>query len=152
MNEHEYDIHPIGAVRREGDKAVVYINAEFREALLGLEEFSHVYVLWWADRHDNSESRAVLQCKPPYADGRTMGIFATRAEYRPNPVAFTVCKIEHVDATEGRLVVNNIDALDETPVLDLKPYYPVCDRVKQARIPDWLSDWPDWWPKEGFGL
>ncbi len=81
-----------------------------------------------------------------------MGVFATRAEYRPNPIAVTVCKIMGIDQSEGRLVVGDIDAFDGTPVLDLKPYYPVCDRVEQATIPTWLSDWPTWWPEEGFGL
>jgi len=48
--------------------------------------------------------------------------------------------------------VQNIDALDGTPVIDLKAYFPVSDRVKDARLPDWLVGWPEWFPEEGLGL
>jgi tRNA (Thr-GGU) A37 N-methylase len=48
--------------------------------------------------------------------------------------------------------VADIDAYDGTPVIDLKAYFPVCDRVKEARIPAWLVDWPEWMPEEGLGL
>ena len=51
-----------------------------------------------------------------------------------------------------RVVIGAVDALDGTPVLGLIPYYPVCDRVERPTIPAWLSDGPEWWPEEGFGL
>lgn len=148
----EYLLHPIGAVRRDAGTTVVEIDAAYRAALEGLSEFSHLYVVWWANKQDNPKARSICTCQPPYACGRTTGIYATRAEYRPNPIAFTVCKIVNVDATAGRVGLGNIDAFDGTPVLDLKPYYPVCDRVRHVTLPAWLPDWPDWWPEQGFGL
>jgi tRNA-Thr(GGU) m(6)t(6)A37 methyltransferase TsaA len=117
-----------------------------------LEHFSHVMVFWWADKHDNEQSRSILQTEPPYAQGRVTGVFATRAEYRPNPIAMTTCKIRSVDQEQGFVDIAEIDALDGTPIVDLKAYFPVCDRVKDATIPEWLSDWPDWMPDEGLGL
>ena len=56
------------------------------------------------------------------------------------------------DETEGVVTVADIDAYDGTPIVDLKGYFPVCDRVKQTRIPEWLSDWPEWMPEDGIGL
>jgi tRNA (Thr-GGU) A37 N-methylase len=109
-------------------------------------------VFWWAHRHDNERSRTTLQCEPPYAKGKITGVFATRAEYRPNPIAVTTCKIVAVHEPTGTVTVADIDAYDGSPIVDLKAYFPVCDRVRQARIPEWLSDWPEWMPEEGIGL
>jgi tRNA (Thr-GGU) A37 N-methylase len=109
-------------------------------------------VFWWADKHDNEQSRNILQTEPPYAQGKITGVFATRAEYRPNPIAMTTCKILAVDQDKGIVEVAEIDAFDGTPLVDLKGYFPVCDRVKHASIPEWLSDWPEWMPEEGLGL
>jgi tRNA-Thr(GGU) m(6)t(6)A37 methyltransferase TsaA len=124
----------------------------FRPALRQLNHFSHVTVFWWADRHDNERSRRIMQTEPPYASGKLTGVFATRAEYRPNPIAMTTCKVLNVDEENGTVRIANIDAYDGTPVVDLKAYFPVCDRVKEATIPEWLSDWPEWMPEEGIGL
>ena len=57
-----------------------------------------------------------------------------------------------MDEAGGQVQVQNIDALDGTPVIDLKAYFPVSDRVKDARLPDWLVGWPEWFPEEGLGL
>jgi tRNA-Thr(GGU) m(6)t(6)A37 methyltransferase TsaA len=128
------------------------ITESYRSALKQLDHFSHVMVFWWAHKHDNDKSRNTLQCEPPYAKGKITGVFATRAEYRPNPIAITTCKILSVNETKGNIEVADIDAYDGTPIVDLKAYFPVCDRVKTVYIPEWLSDWPDWMPEEGIGL
>jgi tRNA (Thr-GGU) A37 N-methylase len=57
-----------------------------------------------------------------------------------------------VDHAKGEVEIVNIDAYDGTPVLDLKAYFPVCDRVKEVRVPPWAADWPEWLPEEGMGL
>ena len=80
------------------------------------------------------------------------GIFACRSEYRPNPIAITTCEILDVNKAKGIVNIKNIDAYDGTEIIDLKAYFPVCDRVKNAKIPDWLSFWPEWMPDEGIGL
>lgn len=109
-------------------------------------------VFWWADKHDNERSRGIMQTEPPYAKGKMTGVFATRAEYRPNPIAMTTCKILEVNEDLGIVRIANIDAYDNTPIVDLKAYYPVCDRVKDVHIAPWLENWPDWMPEEGLGL
>ena len=65
---------------------------------------------------------------------------------------FSECRAVTVDEENGIIRVADIDAYDGTPIVDLKAYFPVCDRVKEAKIPEWLSNWPDWMPEQGIGL
>lgn len=139
-----FQIHPIGYVRSGEQGSYLEILEPFRPALKQLDQFSHVIVVWWADQNDNEKSRSTMQCEPPYAEGKLTGIFACRAEYRPNPVAITVCKMVAVDEEKGTVQLEYIDAYDGTPIVDLKAYFPVSDRVREAKIPEWLSDWPEW--------
>jgi tRNA-Thr(GGU) m(6)t(6)A37 methyltransferase TsaA len=143
---------PIGYVRRENGELHLEIDAPYRPALKELGHFSHVMVFWWADQLDSEEMRAMMQMEPPYAPGHVTGVFASRSPLRPNPVSMTTCKLLDVDEETGIVKIADIDALDNTPVVDLKAYFPVCDRVQDATIPTWLSDWPDWMPENGIGL
>lgn len=147
-----YQVSPIGYIRRTEGEIILDILEPFRTGLKQLDHFSHVIVLWWADRHDNKKSRGILQTEPPYAQGKITGVFACRSEYRPNPIALSTCKMLAIYQEGGILKIAEIDAIDGTPILDLKAYFPVCDRVKEAQIPEWLSDWPEWMPEEGLGL
>jgi len=148
----QFIIRPIGHVRRSDDGNRLEIMPPYRSALKQLEHFSHVIVVWWADRQDSEKSRSIMQTNPPYAADKTTGVFACRSEYRPNPVALSTCKLLDVDEANGVVKIAEIDALDGTSIVDLKAYFPVCDRVKDAHIPDWLSDWPEWMPDEGIGF
>lgn len=142
-------LHPLGTVLR-GDAVVLEIDERYRPALACLNQFSHVLVLWWADRHDNPRSRQALRCELPYAPGVEAGVFACRAEYRPNPIGVTVCPILGVDEEAGRVTVADIDAFAGTPILDLKPYIGVTDRVEHVTTPPWFAGWPEWLPEEGL--
>jgi tRNA (Thr-GGU) A37 N-methylase len=93
-----------------------------------------------------------MQCELPYAEGEIAGVFACRSEYRPNPIAVTVCEIVSIDEEAGTVGLTNIDAFDNTPLLDLKPYIPVVDRVQEVKTPDWYAEWPQWFPAEGIGI
>jgi tRNA-Thr(GGU) m(6)t(6)A37 methyltransferase TsaA len=147
-----YSIFPIGYIRRSEERLFLEIQEPFRPAMKQLDKFSHLMVFWWADKHDNKRSRGIMQTEPPYAKGHVTGVFATRAEYRPNPIAMTTTKIIDVNEERGVVRIGNIDAFDGTPIVDLKAYFPVCDRVEHSTIPEWLSDWPEWMPDEGLGL
>jgi tRNA-Thr(GGU) m(6)t(6)A37 methyltransferase TsaA len=147
MNEKtngSYELRPIGRVREGEEGSVLEIQAPFRGALAQLDQFGHVIVVWWAHHHDNEEARNVTRCELPYAPGTRAGIFACRAEYRPNPIALTVCPVAEVDEERGLVRVPWIDAVDGTPVLDLKGYFPVCDRVRDVKVPEWAAEWPEW--------
>ena len=147
-----FQLHPIGRVQRSDGAIQIQVDEPFRPALKQLDCFSHVVVFWWADLFDTAEYRGRLQCDPPYAPGHLTGVFATRSPYRPNPVVMTTCKLLGVDEENGLVKVADIDAYDGTRVVDLKAYFPVCDRVKKAHIPEWLADWPEWMPDNGIEL
>lgn len=140
----EFSMQPVGFVRTDDLQCWLEIMESYRPALRQLDQFSHVIVVWWAHHNDTSDARSLLQCKPPYAEDQLTGIFACRAEYRPNPIALTVCQILEMDEKQGIVKLAYIDALDGTPVLDLKAYFPVCDRVREARTPAWVEGWPQW--------
>ena len=152
LNREAFEVYPIGRVHRSDDAVVLEIDAPLRPALKDLEQFSHVMVFWWADQFDNDEDRAKLHIHPPYAPDRAMGVFATRSPFRPNPIAMTTCPIVDIDAEQGRITVTDIDAVDETQIIDLKAYFPICDRVRDAHIPSWLAGWPEWMPEGGTRL
>lgn len=143
-----FQVSPIGYVRGSGYELYVEVLEKFRPALYQLAHFSHAIVVWWADQHDNPEDRALLQTTPPYGGGVLTGIFATRAEYRPNPVLLTTTPILDVDVEQGIVRVGYLDAYPGTPVLDLKAYFPVSDRPRQVHYPEWLAHWPQYQPEE----
>jgi tRNA-Thr(GGU) m(6)t(6)A37 methyltransferase TsaA len=147
-----FRIIPIGTISKEDDDVHLEIAEPYRPALKQLNRFSHVMVFWWANLFDEDDARETMRTIPPYAPDHECGVFATRAPYRPNPIMMTTCKLLGVDDEMGVVKVADIDAFDGTAIVDLKAYFPVCDRVKDASIPDWLSDWPDWMPEEGIGL
>ena len=154
MNEREigYELVSIGHSRRTKGAIYLEILEPYRPGLKQLDHFSHVMVLWWADQMDDDQHRSIMQCRPPYAVDKITGVFACRSEYRPNPIAVTTCAVEGLDLEDGIVRVENIDAVDGTPIVDLKGYFPVLDRVREASIPEWLEDWPEWMPPSGIGL
>jgi tRNA-Thr(GGU) m(6)t(6)A37 methyltransferase TsaA len=165
MNTQEYIIRPIGKVRVKGNDpktAEYYLDIEkpYLSALKELDKWSHAIVLFWGhemdkDEYRNAEDWAV---DVPYAEGAPKtGIFATRAEYRPNPILMTTSAIVNVDIENGVVQLAGIDAFNGTPVIDLKAYFPMCDRVRDAHIAPWLEGWPEcledgieWWENQGF--
>jgi tRNA (Thr-GGU) A37 N-methylase len=142
-----YELRPIGVVRASEEGFAVVVDEAYRDGLRLLDGFGHVMVFWWADGCDNPEGRATLVCEPPYAAGRETGVFACRSEARPNPIAVSTCPIMGVDEAAGMVIVPWLDAHDGTPVVDLKAYFPVSDRVKTISMPDHLADWPQWIPE-----
>ena len=150
-----FHLRALGVVRRPHGAAgpvIIDIDEPFRPALLGLGEFSHVMVFWWANYLDSPEQRNIMQCQPPYAEGRTMGMFATRSPVRPNPIMMTTCPLLEVDQDKGIVTLGNLDAVDGTPVVDLKAYFPVCDMQPPARLQVSGLGWLEGMPDQGIGL
>ena len=121
------DVCSIGVVHRQNsDEDIndrdlisrIAINKEYSDGLAGIEEWSHLYVIYWMDRI--LEEKKTLLCPGNDPDMPTVGIFATRAPVRPNPLGLTL--VELMSRKENVLVVKGLDALDGTPVLDIKPY------------------------------
>jgi tRNA-Thr(GGU) m(6)t(6)A37 methyltransferase TsaA len=147
-----YRIFPVGYVRRENGQTVLEILPPFTPALKELEHFSHVQVFWWFSQFQDEMYREITQSEHAPYEAPVLGVFACRSPVRPNPIALTTAKILYIDRERGRVEIANIDAFDDTPILDLKAYIPSCDRVQNVRVPDWASDWPQWLPEEGLGL
>lgn len=138
-----YEVHAIGTVHCSDEGSfTLEIDTPYRAALQHLGQFSHVLVFWWAHQHDNDADRNRLQTELPYAPGVTAGVFACRAEYRPNPIMVTTCPILSVDEAQGRVELLWIDAVDGTPLVDLKPYIPMSDRIQNVDVAEWAKDWP----------
>ncbi len=147
-----YEVFPVGHVRRSDGRTTLEILEPYVPALKELDKFSHVQVFWWFSRFDDEMYRGITQSEHAPYDAPVLGMFACRSPVRPNPIALTTAEILHVDSERGVIEIVNIDAFDGTPIVDLKPYIPVTDRVKDVRVPEWAADWPQWLPEEGQGL
>jgi tRNA-Thr(GGU) m(6)t(6)A37 methyltransferase TsaA len=143
------EIRPIGFVRRASsnedvkDKGLVsevVLEKDFTKALDGIEDFSHIFIIFWMHKISEAE-RTTLQVHP---QGRTelpvTGVFATRAPIRPNPIGLTL--VELTKRKKNVLWVRGLDAYDGTPILDIKPY-PDWEKghwivVTDFKAPKWL--------------
>ncbi len=110
-------VQPAGAA---GVKGTIVINNEYREGLKDLEGFSHIILLYFFHRCREFSLQVV-----PFMDTRPRGLFATRAPKRPNPIGISVVLLEKI--TDAVLYIRNVDILDCTPLLDIKPYVPEFD-------------------------
>jgi tRNA-Thr(GGU) m(6)t(6)A37 methyltransferase TsaA len=140
QNEGFFKLYPVGKVRRQHGSADLHILERYHDALEGLDGFSHVFVLYWFDKNDTPEKRNILQVHPRGNKKNPLtGVFACRAPVRPNLIALSLCKVLAI--RNGVITVEKIDALDGSPILDIKPYIPSIDRPSQSvRVPDWLKD------------
>jgi tRNA-Thr(GGU) m(6)t(6)A37 methyltransferase TsaA len=122
---------PLQAVAAEGVRGTVEIAAEYAAGLRDLEGFSHLILLY----HLHRMTGYALEVTP-YLDTRKRGVFATRSPKRPNPIGFSVVRLVHVEACT--LTIEDVDMLDGTPLLDLKPYVPAFDHRPADRT-GWLE-------------
>lgn len=138
-----YEVHSIGTICNNKNGTFIKLDSKFIPALKALDGFSHINVLWWFSDFDSEPSRSILETQQPYKKSpEIMGIFATRSPIRPNPIALTTVEIIRIDEQNGVIQIPYIDAHDNTPVIDMKPYTPSLDRVKTPTVPKWCSHWP----------
>lgn len=110
----------------------VVVDAAWHDGLAGLEGFSHLILLYWLDQ----APVAKLRFTPPF-DTEPRGVFATRAPFRPNPIGLSVVRLLGF-AGRGVLLVQNLDCVNGTPLLDIKPYLPSTDAEPSASM-GWLA-------------
>ena len=137
---------PIGYVRNQvtvkkdqfwgSDISVIELKEEFRGGLTGLQEFSHAIILCHLDKADYRPEKHLLRRPRNRADMPILGIFSQRTKDHPNQIGVTT--VEILSVSETTVTVKGLDALDGTPVLDIKPYFPVFDR-RNARTPQWVD-------------
>ena len=115
----KYTVYPIGWIRKADEQTTIVVDKKYQEGLLGLDKFPEVWVLYWFDRNDTPEKRSILQVHPGYnKKNPKRGVFATHSPVRPNLIAMTKCKI--ISVKDNVIEIEGIDALPDTPVLDLK--------------------------------
>lgn len=115
----------------------IVLKPEYAPGLLGLGEFSHAMILTFL--HEAKYDPEVHLRRHPQErhDMPLLGIFAQRARHRPNRIGVTACEI--VEVSESSVKVRALDAINGTPIIDVKPYVPVYDR-KDASIPEWMEN------------
>jgi tRNA-Thr(GGU) m(6)t(6)A37 methyltransferase TsaA len=121
-------IQPAGAV---GVKGTVKVFEEFRAGLKDLDGFSHIILIYVFHRSQGFELEVI-----PFLDTQPRGLFATRAPRRPNPIGLSTVQLDRIE--NGHLLVQNVDILDGTPLLDIKPYVPEFDGHTEIRT-GWLE-------------
>ena len=123
---------PIQPAAGKGVEGVVEVFTEFAEGLQDIEGFSHLILLY----HFHLAKPGPLRAKP-FMDTKKRGIFAIRGSSRPNPIGLSIVRLVQVKGT--RLTVQDMDIVDGTPLLDIKPYVPAFDAPPATRI-GWLED------------
>ena len=146
----QFTVKQIGTIRSAGEKQQIILNPRYVPALSGLDGFTHLQVLWWFSGSDNQKGRGSLKEASPYRHSPAMlGTFATRSPLRANPIALSAAQVIHIDYENALIDIAYIDAYDDSPVLDLKPYTPSLDRVETARGPGWCAHWPQSYEQSG---
>ena len=118
---------PIQAAAAAGTRGTIELDPAFADGLLDLDGFSHLTLLYHL--HEIREPRIVVT---PFLDAARHGIFATRSPARPNPIGLSTVRLVAITGTT--LEIEDVDMLDGTPLLDLKPYVPAFDDRSGARI------------------
>jgi len=140
-------LKPIGTVHNQASArpesgweeftSTIVIDEGLTEHLEGLEEFSHIVVTFWMHA-------CALESPPPTkvhprgrADLPLVGLFASHAPHRPNSLGITIARL--VERRGNVLTVTGLDAIDGTPVIDIKPYMPLLDSPESIRMPEWVA-------------
>ncbi len=124
-------------VRRQSKDIVseIEVDKDLTEALDNLDEFSHIIVIYWMHQRRGPAPKKVRPMGNP--ENSLMGVLATRSPARPNPVGKATVRL--LQRRDNILKVKGLDAIDGTPVIDIKPYIPGYDSVKNARVPSWVK-------------
>lgn len=115
----------------------IMLKKEYKGALKGLEKFSHAIVVTYLHQAKYSPEKH-LQRRPRGLESMPkVGILSQRAKNRPNPIGITA--VEIVNVMDNCLEVKGLDAINDTPILDIKPYYPHYDKIDSPRVPGWVD-------------
>jgi tRNA-Thr(GGU) m(6)t(6)A37 methyltransferase TsaA len=126
----------VGEVEIAGETSIIRIFDEYCHGLLGIENYSHLFILYWIHLRDDEINRGTLRVTPPRHKGAPLtGVFACRSPSRPNPIGLTVVRLNKV--TKCKLEVSGLDAFVGSPVVDIKPYSSKGDVFTDAKSPEW---------------
>jgi tRNA-Thr(GGU) m(6)t(6)A37 methyltransferase TsaA len=139
----EIKIKPIGFVKNDVKEqrfgnwndvvSEIILDKEYEEALDGIEDYSHINVVFWM----NEVKTCKIKYQPQGNKGvPVVGIFACRCPVRPNPIGITT--VELLERKNNAIKVKGLDVINNTPIIDIKPYTPQYDKVENAKIPKWI--------------
>jgi len=147
MTENIIQFKPIGWVKSIVTEPVdvnwghivseIHLSESLSPGLHGISQFSHVLVIFMMHRSTFDPTTDLVRRPQGRQNMPKIGIFAQRAKHRPNPIGISA--VELVEIRQNVLRVKGLDAINGTPVLDLKPYFPVFDRVEEAVVPEWVD-------------
>ena len=123
-----------GIINELKGKIVFEEEYRCRDAFRGLEEFSHIWLLW--EFSENKDKKWSATVRPPKLGGnKRVGVFATRSPFRPNPIGLSCVRLDKIEynKTKGPILhISGIDLMDKTPIYDIKPYLPYVDSISEA--------------------
>lgn len=137
-------LRPIGFVKNKIGKprfgnfakeiSKIILDKKFGQALKGIENYSHIIIIYWMDGVKNYVIQHRPQGNPKVP---IVGIFSCRCPQRPNPIGITTVKL--LSRNGNKIKVKGLDVLDGTPIIDIKPYWPQYDKVRNEKIPQWVN-------------
>ncbi len=140
----EIKLTPIGVAKNQEKKHFggwrdvvtdIILDEKYKDALSGLEDYSHLVVIYWMHDVKTCDIRHVPQGR--FGEVPEVGIFACRCPQRPNPIG--VSAVEIIGIKGNVITVKGLDVIGDTPILDVKPYTPQYDVVPNAKVPDWVG-------------
>lgn len=117
------------------DTCIIKLKPQYKLGLGGLEGYSHLIIIFWASQHKQWKM-GKDNPKP-----KNVKVFATRIPVRPNPIGLTVVELLDFSPEEGTITVKGLDAIDGTPILDIKPYLAHLDSYPEATVPEWIGQY-----------
>lgn len=137
----------IGIIRNSVDKrkdkswgddiSKIIIDEKYEAGLTGISEFSHLIVIYYLDKASFDMEKHLIRRPQNREDMPMVGILSQRAKDRPNPIGIT--SVEIISVNKNIITVRGLDAIDNTPILDIKPYYPMYDCKENAVVPEWVE-------------
>jgi tRNA (adenine37-N6)-methyltransferase len=135
-NDIELDPKRIKSSRHAFDTSEIIIYDEYLECLDGIEDFSHLMIIYWTHKTP-VHARSIKKVHPAGLKSMPIkGVFATRSPVRPNPLALSSVRL--LECKENILIVEGLDAINGSPVLDIKPHLPSYDSPLNVKIADWM--------------
>jgi len=141
------EINSIGTIRNTieskkdkgwgSDISQIIVDKKYEKGLVGLSDFSHIIVVYYLDKANFDMDKHLVRRPQNREDMPMVGILSQRAKDRPNPIGITSVELVNV---EGNIIsVKGLDAIDNTPLIDIKPYYPMYDCKEGAIVPEWVN-------------
>jgi len=128
---------PYQPVANDTKEFIVELNRKYVDGLKNLEEFKFIYLIFYLDKVNR---KVEMNIKPPWADGKEVGLFSSRSPNRPNPIGLSIVKIKKI--VGNKIYTSGVDLFNGTPLLDIKPYIKDLDSKSDANY-GWINNSED---------